>query len=268
MAKKENAKSGKFLKKKKKRFPFLLVLLLILGLAAGGWWLVQGMDLIPGETIGPETTSPAETAAPAAPTAPAGFETTGPEETTEPVPVTRPAGDYELPQVYLDVLDRYARAISEGWDFTQCDENQISYMVTFRQNLTGLGYHTPDLDHNGVRELIISDGNVIYNMYTIQDDQLLCLISGAERNSYHLCQGGYIFNHGSNSAASYTDNIYYLKNGQLVLKESILFDGASEDAMWMLTREGAESPEPINGNLSQQIVDSYQRVSIPLTPFP
>ena len=80
MAKKENAKSGKFLKKKKNRFPILLVLLLILGLVAGGWWLVQGMDLVPGETIGPETTAPIETTAPAAPTAPAGFETTGPED--------------------------------------------------------------------------------------------------------------------------------------------------------------------------------------------
>ena len=141
-------------------------------------------------------------------------------------------------------------------------------MVMFLEDLSRLGYHTPDLDNDGVRELIISDGNVIYDLYTLKGEELVWLLSGGERNSYQLCLNGFIFNHGSNGAASFQDNVYYVKNGELVLKEGIYFDGMKEPATWTLTGEGIEAPEPVNANRYQQMQDTYQKVTIPLIPFP
>ena len=266
-------KPGKFAKKRKKRFPIVLILLLLLALAAGGWWLIQNLELTAEETT-PTETNANETAAPIESTAPTAAEDTSPFENSEPTAptettaATRPSGDYELPQTYIDVLNRYAQAVAEKWDFIQCEENQICYMVMFQQDLSKLGYHTPDLDHDGVRELMISDGNVIYDLYTLEGEELVWLLSGGERNSYQLCLDGYIFNHGSNGAASFQDNVYYVKNGELILKEGIFFDGMKEPATWLLSGEGIETPEPVNSNRYQQMVDTYQKVTIPLTPFP
>lgn len=266
-------KPGKFAKKRKKRFPVVLILVLLLALAVGIWWMIRDPKLpagesTPAETNSGETAAPIETTAPGDTAATAPFENTEPTYPTETTPVTRPSGDYELPQAYIDVLNRYAQAVAQKWDFIQCEENQICYMVMFREDLSTLGYHTPDLDHDGVRELIISDGNVIYDLYTLDGEELVWLLSGGERNSYQLCHDGFIFNHGSASAASFQDNVYYVKNGQLILKEGILFDGSQEPATWLLSGEGIETPEKVNANRYQEMLDSYQKVSIPLTPFP
>lgn len=244
-------KPGKFAKKRKKRFPVFLVILMLLALAVCGWWMIQNLDLPAGETLPTETET---------------NETAAPIESTAPM-TTLPYGDDSLPQAYVHVLNRYAQAAAEKWDFIQCEDNQICYMIMFHEGLSKLGYHTPDLDRDGVRELIISDGNVIYDLYTLKGDELVWLLSGGERNSYQLCLDGYIFNHGSSSAAGFVDNIYYLKDGELILKEGIEFDGMKEPASWMLSGEGMEAPEPVNSNRYQKLLDDYQRVTIPLSPF-
>ena len=268
-----NNKPGKFAKKRKKRFPVVLILLLLLALAAGGWWMIQNLHLTAGETTPVETESnetaaPAESTDPIESTFPMATEITVPEESTETTAATRPSDEYTMPQAYIDVLNRYAQAVAEKWEFMQCEDNRICYMVMFHENLDRLGYHTPDLDHNGVRELIISDGNVIYDLYTLNGDELVWLLSGGERNSYQLCLDGYIYNHGANGAASFEDNVYYLKNGELILKEGIFFDGMKDPATWLLSGEGIETPEPVNANRYQEMQDAYQKVTIPLTPIP
>ena len=65
-----------------------------------------------------------------------------------------------------------------------------------------LGYALMDLDGNGNKELIITDGNVIYDLYILLDDGPGHLLSSWERNAYYLCDGNAIQNVGSNSAAS------------------------------------------------------------------
>ena len=267
MAKKENSKSGKFLKKRKKRFPVVLVILLLAALAVGGWWAVTNLDLIPVATEPAKTQDATPNEAPQQ-TYPMPSETTEPEETTEPAPATRPAGDYELPQAYQDVLALYAQAVAEKWEMERCQDNQICYMVMFHEDLSRLGYHTPDLDHDGVRELIISDGGVIYDLYTLEGEELVWLLTGGERNSYQLCMDGYIFNHGAISAASFCEDVYYVKNGQLVLKEGLLFDDMNETSKWMRSGEGIEGYEPITPAQAQEIISTYRKVAIPITPFP
>ena len=138
----------------------------------------------------------------------------------------------------------------------------------FHEDLSRLGYHTPDLDHDGVRELIISDGGVIFDLYTLQGDELVWLLTGGERNSYQLCMDGYIFNHGAISAASFCEDVYYVKNGQLVLKEGLLFDDMNETSKWMRSGEGIEGYEPITPAQAQETISTYRKVAIPITPFP
>lgn len=261
MENKENKKAGKFLKKRKKTFPILLVFLLILALGAGIWWFLNKDGLLPVETTPGEITAPTETGIPSGSSAPETEDFTVPEETTTP---TRPSGEYEMPQAYLDVLDRYKRAVDEKWDFMQCEENQISYMIILNYDLQGLGYHTPDLDNDGVRELIVTNGVVIFDLYTLVDEELVWVVSGGERNTYQLCQNGFLANRGSNGASSYVENFYYLKGGELVLKEGILVDAMSETSKWTLTGEGIDSPEAISAERYQEIVASYQTVRIPV----
>ena len=256
---KNQNKPGKFLKKKKKRFPFFPVILLLLVAFAAIWWFLSRMDTTPKETTPGETNAPVETRLP---------EETGTPETSAPaVSNTSPTGPYEMPPEYQSVLDAYKQAVSEKWEFVECEENQICYMVMFHSDLSQLGYHLTDLDNDGVRELIISDGNVIYDLYTILDSEIVWVLSGGERNSYQLCLDGLLANRGSNGASSYVDNFYYLQNGQLVLKEGILFDAMSETSMWTLTGEGIEAPQPINEQRYKEILSAYQKVQIPLIPI-
>ena len=268
MGKKENNKPGRFLKKKKKRFPVIPMILLIAALGFGIWWAVNHLNLIPAVTAPVDTVDTTPSEAPVVTEGPVVSEATDPEETTEPVPVTRPEGGYDLPEAYQEVLALYSQAVAEKWDMEQCEENRICYMITRHQDLSRLGYHTPDLDHDGVRELIISDGGVIYDLYTLKGDELVWLLTGGEQNSYQLCMDGFIFNHCSISAASFCEDVYYVKNGQLVLKAGLLFDNSDETAKWMRSGEGIEGYEPITPAQAQEIIGSYRKVAIPLIPFP
>jgi len=251
-------KPGKYARKRKK-VPVMLWLLPVLLLAAVAIWLI-----LPALGEQEETGAPSETAAPA--------ETTVPEESSASVEVaTVPISTEEtvpgMPEAYQTVLDRYVTAVKEKWDFIQCEENQICYMIIFNYDLSKLGYHLADLDNNGLPELIISDGNVIYDLYTLDSGEARWVLSGGERNTYQLCEGGFLYNRGSNGASSHVENFYYLKDGNLILKENIFFDAMSESSVWTWTGEGSETAEAISEEEASEIIAAYEKVQIPMIPI-
>jgi hypothetical protein len=267
------AKQGRFVKKKKKSFGWLWILLVLLILGGLGWFFLSDVDFPNAGKPQNETTAPSgltstDVAATDAstpiedntqpqntkPTAPAAPETTVPES-------------FELTSVYEKVLNRYHQALEENWEFMECEENQISYMVMFLENLDRLGYYLTDLDSNDVPELIVSDGNVIYDLYTEVDGQALWILSGGERNAYNLCQDGLIANDGSGGAASHVWNFYRLEGNALVLVEALTFEGSPDGVSWKHA-EGDGEAQDITEVQATNIIASHRHMPISIIPIP
>lgn len=175
------------------------------------------------------------------------------------------------PALYLydDILEKYVTAINEGWDGSQCAEADISIMVRDVESLDELGYALMDLDGNGNQELIVTDGNVIYDLYTLTDDGPAHVLSGWERNAYYLCDGNAIKNVGSNSAASSFYTFYYFSGQELVFSHTVQFaaDRDSEHPWFTGTSPDEDQWTPITEEEANEILDSLITVSIPTTPL-
>lgn len=168
--------------------------------------------------------------------------------------------------VYADIIVRYNRAVEEQWDPGVCVENEISLMVGFLldQNVA-FGYTLHDLNLDGSMELIITDGNLIYDLYTIVDDVPVLLLSGMERLSYRLCDGDYIAEFGSGSAF-YSVYRYQklVADGSFSVCDEIVFDASvSEQAPWF---DGIREV-PLTEAEAKAVMDSYGQISIPFTSF-
>ena len=136
----------------------------------------------------------------------------------------------------------------------------ISYFVDEPDRISA---QMMDLDSNGVDELIITDGMMLYDLYTMKNGSPVKLLTGWERNAYRLCQNNVIYNQGSNGAASTVFNYYQLMAGELVLVESVVFDAIKDfDNPWFRSSDG-ETPEvPITEEEANRIMDSYSFISM------
>lgn len=134
--------------------------------------------------------------------------------------------DYSL---YDDVINVFKNGMAGG--FNNDDINRLSisedlvYLGATGSKSAKAGYIRKDIDNNNIEELIIgkatSDGNVVYNMYTINDGRLVTLLSGKERNSYYLENDGVIYNYSSSGAGYAQYNYYKINNSELKLIESV-----------------------------------------------
>lgn len=167
-------------------------------------------------------------------------------------------------QAYENVLQIYEDAIHQNWDPSQCTENDISTLVSYVEKPEDLGYALIDLDGNGNDELLISDGNVIYDLYTLTDDGPYHVFSGWERNSYTLCQENVIANRGSSGAASSVYNFYRFSGTELVLQQIVTYDAVTDqENPWF----AGVSLEPVSKSEAQAIIDSYIQVAIETKPL-
>ena len=165
---------------------------------------------------------------------------------------------------YTPVLEKYRTAFREKWDMQQCSDNDISLMISyFVDEADRISAHMMDLDGNGVNELIVTDGMMIYDLYTLKDDNPVHLLTGWERNGYRLCLNNVIYNQGSNGAASTVFNYYQLLAGELVLVESVVFDANKDfDNPWFRSSDG-ETPEvSITEEEANRIMDSYPYITM------
>lgn len=169
----------------------------------------------------------------------------------------------EPAEQYLLVLEKYRTALREKWDMQLCSDNDISLMISnFVEDPDRIGAHPLDLDGDGLMELIITDGMMIYDLYTLKDGSPVHLITGWERNSYQLCLDNIIYNRGSNGAASSVNNYHQLRNGELVLVESVVFDANKDfDNPWFRSSDGETPEEPLTEAEANAIMDSYPTIS-------
>ena len=168
-----------------------------------------------------------------------------------------------LPEtLYRPILEKYVTAIREQKNPGECSENDISSLTGFLQDLSQLGWYLTDLDGNGTEELIVSDGDVIYDLYTVENGSVVHVLTGRERDAYWLCDNGIIKNCGSNGAASTIYGMYRLSGSNLVQEQMATYDGTIDpDNGWFIGFEMTPASEAD----AQAMIDSYQEIKIPIT---
>ena len=186
-------------------------------------------------------------------------------------PIPSPIGEdtYQetLPttQAYEEILSVFDRAVSEKWNMQQCSDAGISIMIA---NLTeysvDFGYALMDLDGNGNQELLITDGSIVYNVYTLTDEGVSHVLTGWERSSYRLCNDNILYQQGSGGAALSYDTFYRLVNGVLVVDDAVIFDADTDpESPWFRSADGENPTDPISEDQAQAIIHSYTPVEIP-----
>lgn len=174
-------------------------------------------------------------------------------------------------QYYQQLLELYQTALNEDWHPATCQEKGMSLMVAYRgEYYDDLGYTMMDLDHNGIDELIITDGTNIYDLYTIVQDEVIApvnILSAMERIKYYLTEDNVIYHFGSSSASANYQTFSRLEGSNLVLIEGYFYDGKTNpDQPWYFY-DYKNNNVPCVGLDVQEIIDSYKIVEIPFIPF-
>lgn len=187
---------------------------------------------------------------------------------SEAPPTEEQDSEQTVLESYKTLVSKYRTAIRENWDATRCMEEDISILVTFLTEPDQLSAVRMDLDENGVPELVITDGNVIYDLYAYVEGKAVHVLSGAERNSYSLTAANEIVNVGSNGAASTVYTFYRYSMGNLIVDQRVIFDaGVDPENPWFRGFGEVEDADPISEDDANAIIDSYPTVEIPCVPI-
>lgn len=245
----EEKKSGRYLKKRKRfGWAWLIAVLILAALGSGAFWFISRQPSVPSTEPENAGATPASSTADAEATQPA--ESTGLDDT--------------LSQ-YSYIFDLYEQAVAGDWSYEQCQKSGISYLVASRENLDGMGFCLLDLDGDGVQEMIISDGYVIYDLYAMVRGRVMWVISGSEQNSWKLCEGNILRNVCGNGAANTLYDYYTWDGAKLVPELNIIHSAASENP-WITNIGGV--PEALTEEEAKALIDSHPVMSIPVEPIP
>lgn len=187
---------------------------------------------------------------------------------SEAPPTEEQDSEQTVLESYKTLVSKYRTAIRENWDATRCMEEDISILVTFLTEPDQLSAVRMDLDENGVPELVITDGNVIYDLYAYVEGKAVHVLSGAERNRYSLTAANEIVNVGSNGAASTVYTFYRYSMGNLIVDQRVIFDaGVDPENPWFRGFGEVEDADPISEDDANAIIDSYPTVEISCVPI-
>lgn len=167
-----------------------------------------------------------------------------------------------------DIKSLYVKAIEENWDMDACDSAGISRLIAYVTSPDKLGYALMDLDGNGSDELMISDGEVIFDLYSESDGAWIHVFSGGERDSYVLCEENYIRNIASNGAADTVYTFYKLNGADLIWYEKVTYDAGDEDGPWFASHiQVSMTRVAVEEDAALSIIDSYQPIAIQTEPL-
>lgn len=186
-----------------------------------------------------------------------------PPTTAQTVPVPEETQAGALPEGYQEIVDTYGKAVEEGWDATKCMELGICYMVKDIDRLDVLGYALCDLDEDGSEELIITDGELIYDLYTLNSrGETLELAQSIERDRFYLSKANIIAEVASSGASSSAYHFAKLNETQLKLVDAVIYSaGYDPENPWFR----GESQVPITEEEANAILDTYPHLYIPHT---
>ena len=178
--------------------------------------------------------------------------------------------------LFMPVMETYGKALKEDWNPGQCMENGISLMIGYYGELyDSVGFAFMDLDGDGIDELLVTDGNYIYDLYSFintEEDIPVRVFSASERSTWMLVQGSrnrdnegtYLYNHGSGGAGYGTHVYYRLQEGNLIPVEGYLYDVESNPENPWFYYDGFEAGENcgdfdaeavVNGSWSSDVID-------------
>lgn len=138
-----------------------------------------------------------------------------------------------------------------------------------QENFGVPGYRIADLDGDGTDELLLGEGNVVYDLYTVSDGSLLHVLSGWERNRYYLCENGEIANESSSGAADSAWEYYAFDGLRLSLAEAVLYDGNRDpEHPWFYTDgQSLKQEVPISETQADAVRGSYPYEDPGFLPF-
>lgn len=169
---------------------------------------------------------------------------------------------------YEPLIETYRTAIRENWNPGQCVEKGISLMIGYYGELYDtLGHNQIDLNGDGNDELIITDGNNIYDLYTISQGEVVPLASGTERQQYFLTTDSYIYAMGSGSAFVGYYSLYTLGQRDLVLERGYMMDAEADPSNPWFYYDGVNRGNPCPTSEAAAITDAICFEEISFIPF-
>ncbi len=184
------------------------------------------------------------------------------EHPTNPVSAEKTAADH-----YAPVLEKYRRALSEGWTKEQCEIEGISLRMQSGGDFTKAGYAFLDLDGDGREELIIAEESTdrtdnFWDFYTTLEDgtPIQLWVDELTGGQCRLHEGNVI-----SISDSYKDELeqtfYDLQDGKLVMREMLQWE--DEDTVFHTDAEG--NTRQVTSREGQSISYAYENQKLNLT---
>lgn len=175
---------------------------------------------------------------------------------------------------YTELIEYIKVGFENNFTTVTTDDLEISFVYNYRSNT--MGYCFMDLNNDGIEELLLGDSGVwsstIYDIFTMENDKLVHVLSGGERDRYYLTNKGtcVLANESSVGAALSYYEYYNYSNSNLELIEAVIYDGwKDEEEPWFYNKESATSDgaDSIKEEVAREIIDSYEYEKIEFTPF-
>lgn len=157
----------------------------------------------------------------------------------------------EIPAAYREILDRYYLAVSEQWNAGQLNEEELNILCRYcyeGEALENIGYLVRDLDGDGTQELLIGTigGDnftylLLFDLYTLSDGAAEPLFQGWERSRWYQLEDGRFYNYASASADYSFGDVYTLRDGELVISESLV--EGEDEARFAAWADGRVQPD-------------------------
>ena len=198
------------------------------------------------------------------------FESYLEDTTTTTTSETTSAEEFEkgIPVKYYDVLDSIRDYVVKfdpdtvGSYIGKSESSGIAEMCQFEGTLDQIGFAFPDIDSDGVGELVVlalEENNPprVLEMYTYQDGEAQHLFSGWARNRYYISKDLKIYNEGSSGAFSSVEVQYGMEDRNICFvdayytldAESVNQEGDADGLLLCYTKdEGSIGSEDINSD--------------------
>lgn len=191
----------------------------------------------------------------------------------------------DLPLCYQELIND-AKECLEGNDVKEPEDYDFSQIIYMYSSLEdewkeGLGYLIEDIDGNGTEELIFGENGtgawegVVYDLYSIDDGELVHVFSGGTRSSnYWFCGEGVIANELFDAYNIFGYRYYIFEGAELHLVEAVLYNGQeSPENPWFYSTTKAddcydlENAEPVTQEQARAVIDKYVYENRTYIPF-
>lgn len=176
-------------------------------------------------------------------------ETTAAPETTEQavtLPTAKPQSVSTDSTGYDAVLSDYKTALEEGWSREEYEAAGLNTLPSLGGTPENVGYLLIDQNGSGTNELLIGamDQSYIYAMYTLKDDEPVCVINSGERDTFQLLTGSKYYNVRTSDAEHAVFAMYAFYGGEMVFHDALVYDGTSEQGTpWFKTTDETLNPD-------------------------